>query len=80
MSKEENNSTVYTTVNVLMEKYSLSRPTIIKWAKEDGQVRYFQKGSFLRIHQQDFDEMIERKVVTSMSETCENKELSLIHI
>lgn len=72
MDEINHEKATYTTVKFLTEKYCLSRTTVIKWAKEDPQVRYFQEGKFLRIHRQDFEDMIERKVNASMDNNLES--------
>lgn len=53
----------YVSVSELMEKYSVSRATIIRWVRNNGDtVRYFKENSLLRVHFGDFENMIERKV------------------
>lgn len=63
----EENKKKFTTVTDLMEAYSLSRATILRWIKsEDAHIRYFQDEKFLRVNLQDFEDYINRRVEESM--------------
>lgn len=62
----------FTTVTDLMETYSLSRATILRWIKsEDAHIRYFQDEKFLRVHLQDFEDYINRRIEESMNKDFE---------
>lgn len=72
--EEQGNQPEYVSAKELMDRYSLSRPLVIKWTKEDPDVRYFQSGKFLRIHLGDFENMIDRLVQKSMNKKDEDGE------
>lgn len=64
----------YITVTDLMEMYSLSRVTVLKWVKdEDANIRYFQDGRFLRVNLEDFENYVSKKVDHSMKNNKKNK-------
>jgi len=57
--------TQYVTVSHLMKMYSMGRATVIRWVKDNDEVRYFQDEKFLRVNLQDFENLIEKKVKSS---------------
>ena len=57
--------TQYVTVSYLMKVYSMGRATVIRWVKDNEDVRYFQDEKFLRVNLADFEKLIESKVKSS---------------
>lgn len=62
MSNKNTETEKFVTIAMLMDKYSASRSTVIKWVKEDPQIRYFKDDKMIRVHLQDFEDMISRKI------------------
>lgn len=71
---QENVETQYVTVTHLMKAYSMGRTTVIKWVKENPEVRYFQDERFLRVNLKDFEKLIEKKVSASREAQDDVKE------
>lgn len=58
----------FVNVSYLMQEYTISRATVLRWIKADPEIRYFQDGSFLRIHLGDFEKLIEKKIISTRQE------------
>lgn len=52
----------WVSITEIMEKYSISRATAIRWAKNDSAVSVLQDGSLLRVNREEFDAMINKKI------------------
>lgn len=55
----DNDPSVWATVVELSETYNISTSSVRRWIKKYDNVRYFQESSLLRIHRQDFADLVD---------------------
>lgn len=54
-----NDTSVWATVVELSETYNISTSSVRRWIKKYDDVRYFQESNLLRIHRQDFADLVD---------------------
>ncbi len=50
---------VWATVVELSETYNISTSSVRRWIKKYDSVRYFQESNLLRVHRQDFADLVD---------------------
>lgn len=55
----DNDASVWATVIELSETYNISTSSVRRWIKKYDDVRYFQESNLLRIHRQDFADLVD---------------------
>jgi len=55
----DNDPSVWATVVELSETYNISTSSVRRWIKKYDNVRYFQESNLLRIHRQDFADLVD---------------------
>lgn len=55
----DNDPSVWATVVELSETYNISTSSVRRWIKKYDSVRYFQESNLLRVHRQDFADLVD---------------------
>lgn len=55
----DNDPSIWATVVELSETYNISTSSVRRWIKKYDNVRYFQESNLLRIHRQDFADLVD---------------------